>query len=192
MKCFVVGGAEVAEIGYTAFTSKTVNQSVKVGGTALFTGPVTGRLIVRRVKELNPKHLNQPTLFDTWRFHAFFTTVEQSEADTVTADQQHRRHAIIEQVHADLKSSALAHLPSGKFTANAAWLVAAVMAFNLTRAAAHNGDPALDPCRPRHLEPEGGDDAVMLAQKVVSARRAVRRHGTASRERVRCPPRADR
>lgn len=132
----LVRGAEAAEIGYTAFTSKTVKQSVKVGGTALFTGPVTGRLIVRRVKELNPKHLNQPTLFDTWRFHAFFTTVEQSEADTVTADQQHRRHAIIEQVHADLKSSALAHLPSGKFTANAAWLVAAVMAFNLTRAAA--------------------------------------------------------
>lgn len=28
-------GAEVAEIGYTAFTSKTVNQSVKVGGTDL-------------------------------------------------------------------------------------------------------------------------------------------------------------
>jgi hypothetical protein len=32
--------------------------------------------------------------------------------------------------------SALAHLPSGRFTANAAWLVLAVMAFNLTRAAA--------------------------------------------------------
>jgi hypothetical protein len=47
-----------------------------------------------------------------------------------------RGHAIIEQVHADLKNSALAHLPSGKFTANAAWLVLAVMAFNLTRAAA--------------------------------------------------------
>jgi hypothetical protein len=36
--------------------------------------------------------------------------------------------------HADLKDSALAHLPSGKFNANAAWLVLAVMAFNLTRA----------------------------------------------------------
>ena len=46
-----------------------------------------------------------------------------------------RRHAIIESVHADLKASALAHLPSGVFTANAAWLVCAVMAFNLTRAA---------------------------------------------------------
>ena len=55
---------------------------------------------------------------------------------TVTADKTHRGHAIIEQVHADLKNSALAHLPSGKFAANAAWLVLAVIAFNLTRAAA--------------------------------------------------------
>jgi hypothetical protein len=51
-------------------------------------------------------------------------------------DKTHRGHAIIEQVHADLKASALAHLPSGRFTANSAWLVLAVIAFNLTRAAA--------------------------------------------------------
>ena len=63
----------------------------------------------------------QGALFDTWRFHAFFTT---SDLDTVTADKTHRGHAIIEQVHADLKDSALAHLPSGRFNANAAWLVA--------------------------------------------------------------------
>ena len=75
-------------------------------------------------------------MFDIWRFHAFFTTTEPPTLDTVTADKTHRGHAIIEQVHADLKSSALAHLPSGKFTANAAWLVLAVIAFNLTRAAA--------------------------------------------------------
>jgi hypothetical protein len=56
--------------------------------------------------------------------------------DTVTVDKTHRGHAIIEQVHADLKNSALAHLPSGVFAANAAWLVCAAMAFNLTRAAA--------------------------------------------------------
>ena len=54
----------------------------------------------------------------------------------MAADKTHRGHAIIEQVHADLKNSALAHLPSGRFTANAAWLVLAVIAFNLTRAAA--------------------------------------------------------
>ncbi len=55
--------------------------------------------------------------------------------NTVAADKTHRGHAIIEQVHADLKNSALAHLPSEKFMANSAWLVLAVMAFNLTRAA---------------------------------------------------------
>ena len=92
--------------------------------------------MVRRIPDLNP-HNNggQDTLFDTWRFHAFFTTTDPGVADTVAADKTHRGHAIIEQVHADLKSSALAHLPSGKFTANAAWLVCAAMAFNLTRAA---------------------------------------------------------
>ena len=31
----------------------------------------------------------------------------------------------------------LAHLPSGKFTANAAWLTLAALAYNLTRAAGH-------------------------------------------------------
>ena len=63
--------------------------------------------------------------------------------DTVAADKPHRGHAIIEQVHADLRNSALAHLPSGAFTANAAWLVLAVIAFNLTRAAATLAGPEL-------------------------------------------------
>ena len=60
------------------------------------------------------------------------------------ADKTHRGHAIIEQINADLKASALAHLPSGIFTANAAWLVLAVMAFNLTRAAATLAGGGLD------------------------------------------------
>ena len=101
---------------------------------------VHGRLVVRRIPELNKTKLSQPTLFDTHRFHAFFTT---NALDTVTADQVHRRHAIIEQAHADLKGSALGHLPSGRFTANAAWLVLAVIAFNLTRTAATITGPAL-------------------------------------------------
>lgn len=116
-----VSSAEVAEVPFTAFTSKRKSQRIP------------GRLVVRRVPELNPKDVDQPTLFDTHRFHAFFTT---SDLDTVTADTTHRAHAVIEQVNADLKDSALAHLPSGRFTANAAWLVLAVIAFNLTRAAA--------------------------------------------------------
>ena len=120
-----VSRAEVAEIPFTAFTSKA---------KAL---QVPGRLVVRRIPDFQP---DGDGLFDVWRFHAFFTT---SDLDTVTADQTHRGHAIIEQVHADLKASALAHLPSGKFCANAAWLVCAVIAFNLTRAAACLGGQRL-------------------------------------------------
>ncbi|WP_248583500.1 IS1380 family transposase [Nocardioides sp. InS609-2] len=127
-----VSRAEVAEVVFTAFTSKKMADQVP------------GRLVVRRIPDLNPGAKNgQDTLFDTWRFHAFFTTTDPEVADTVAADKTHRGHAIIEQVHADLKASALAHLPSGKFNANAAWLVLAAMAFNLTRAAATLAGPAL-------------------------------------------------
>jgi hypothetical protein len=120
-----ISRAEVAEIGFTAFTSK--KKADQIGG----------RLVIRRIPDLNAQAgTGQQELFQTWRFHAFFTTAKTSDRDTVAADQTHRRHAIIENVHADLKASALAHLPSGKFNANAAWLVCAVMAFNLTRAAA--------------------------------------------------------
>ncbi|MBC7596096.1 MAG: IS1380 family transposase [Kineosporiaceae bacterium] len=118
-----VSTAEVAETPFTAFTSRKKSEQV------------TGRLVVRRIPDLAPKAApGQGTLFDRWRFHAFFTTTESDVLDTVTADRTHRQHAIIEQVHADLKHSALAHLPSGVFNANAAWLVLAVMTFNLTRA----------------------------------------------------------
>src|SRR5690625_1099749 len=120
-----ISRAEVAEIPYTAFTSRKKSEQIP------------GRLVVRRIPELNPKkNTGQATLFDTWRFHAFFTTTSAAERDTAAADKVHRGHAIIENVHADLKASALAHMPSGVFNANAAWLACAAMAFNLTRAAA--------------------------------------------------------
>jgi len=126
-----ISEAEVAETLYTAFMSAPRRQRV------------TGRLIVRRVQANtgNPDRTQYP-LFPTWRYHGFFTTVPRDELDTVVADQVHRAHAIIEQVHADLKDSALAHMPSGVFNANAAWLVLAVIAFNLTRAAATIADLA--------------------------------------------------
>jgi hypothetical protein len=119
-----ISRAEVAEIPFTAFASqKKAHQ-------------VPGRLVVRRIPDLRPpRDQGQGTLFDIWRFHAFFTTTDPDDLDTVAADKTHRQHAVIEQVHADLKNSALAHLPSNSFSANAAWLVCAVMAFNLTRAA---------------------------------------------------------
>ncbi|MHA2790254.1 IS1380 family transposase (plasmid) [Corynebacterium sp. S7] len=118
-----ISSAEVAEISFVAFASKKEADQVP------------GRLVVRRIPELNKKDLDQPGLFDLHRFHAVFTTADSGLIDTVAADKTHQQHAIIEQVNADLKNSALAHMPSGVFTANAAWLVVAVMAFNLTRAA---------------------------------------------------------
>ncbi len=129
-----ISRAEVAEVPFTAFASAKKAERV------------AGRLIVRRIPDFNAeknKAAGQDTLFDTWRFHAFFTTADPKILDTVAADKSHRHHAIIEQVHADLKHSALAHLPSGVFTANAAWLVLAVIAFNLTRAAATLAAPDL-------------------------------------------------
>jgi Transposase DDE domain group 1 len=118
-----ISDAEVAEIPFTAFTSKPKARQV------------TARLIVRRVRDANPDHGSvdaQGELFRVWRHHAVFT---DSPLPLLTAEAAHRRHAIIEQVIADLKNSALAHLPSGSFAANSAWLVLAAMAFNLTRAA---------------------------------------------------------
>lgn len=97
--------------------------------------------MVRRAKELNTDRLataadksnrgEQLEMFDVWRVHPFFTTVPRPTVDddhggdaggldTVAMDLTHRKHAIIEQVHKDLKASALAHLPSGKFAANSA------------------------------------------------------------------------
>ncbi|MVT25949.1 hypothetical protein GNZ21_06185 [Nesterenkonia alkaliphila] len=65
-----------------------------------------------------------------------FTTISDQTLDTAAADRVHRGHAVIEQVNAELKAGPLAHMPSGKFQANAAWLVAAVIAHNLIRATA--------------------------------------------------------
>ena len=126
----LISKAEVAEVPFTAFRSRKKAEQI------------TGRLVVRRIPDLNPRQVEQPTLFDLYRHHAFFTTTDKKVMDTVVADTTHRAHAIIEQVHADLKNGPLAHLPSGVFTANSAWLVLAVIAFNLTRAAGVIADKA--------------------------------------------------
>ena len=118
-----VSDAEVAEVSFTAFTSRPKAQQL------------TARLIVRRVRDQNPDHVAvnaQGELFRVWRHHAVFT---DSPLPMLVVEADHRRHAIIEQVIADLKNGPLAHLPSGSFAANSAWLVLAAIAFNLTRAA---------------------------------------------------------
>ncbi len=129
-----ISRAEVAEVPFTAFAAQKKADHVP------------GRLVVRRIPDFNAEKntaAGQDALFDVWRFHAFFTTADPEVLDTVAVDKTHRGHAVIEQVHADLKNSALAHLPSGVFNANAAWLVLAVIAFNLTRAAASLTEPDL-------------------------------------------------
>lgn len=117
-----VSGADVAETTYTAFT----------GTHAL---PV--RLIVRRVR---PTPGSQLALFTTWSYHAFVT---DRAGQMLELEADHRRHAIVEQTIAELKSAGLAHLPSGHFMANAAWLALAVMAHNLGRAVGHLAGPDL-------------------------------------------------
>lgn len=116
-----ISDAEIAEIPYTAFTSKPKKQQV------------TARLLVRRVTRLNPdaQAQGQGELFTLYRYHCAFT---DSPLGLVDAEKDHRRHAVVEQVIADAKSGPLAHLPSGGFQANAAWLALAAITHNLMRA----------------------------------------------------------
>lgn len=118
-----VSGADVAETSYTAFS----------GAEALDV-----RLVVRRVR---PTPGSQLALFTTWDYHAFVTN---RSGDLVEVEADHRRHAVVEQRIAELKSAGLAHLPSGKFMANAAWLALAVMAHNLARAVGRLAGTDLD------------------------------------------------
>jgi hypothetical protein len=124
----LISDAQVAEIPYLAFTGRRKKDQV------------TGRLIVRRVKRLNPlatagqpgQGWQQEEMFTCWRYHAVFVT---SRFEILQAEAQHRQHAIVEQTIADAAASALTHLPSGVFTANAAWSVLWAISHNLTRAA---------------------------------------------------------
>lgn len=108
-----ISDAEVAEIPYTAFASTPDR--------------ITARLVVRRVKDAR----FPDALFPVWRYHPFFTNTDLSIEQ---ADITHRRHAIIETVFADLIDGPLAHIPSGRFGANSAWVLCAAIAHNLLRA----------------------------------------------------------
>ena len=69
------------------------------------------------------------------------------------AELHHRQHAVVEQAIADGKSSALAHLPSGNFQANAAWLTLWAMSHNLLRAAGAWPRPSTQRPPPPHSAP---------------------------------------
>jgi hypothetical protein len=112
------GGADVAETTYTAFA-----------GTRHET---TARLLVRRVR---PTPGSQLALDVVFSYHAILT---DRTGPLLEVEADHRRHAIVEHTICDLKHHAgLAHLPSGRFTANAAWLALVGVAYNLAKWSAH-------------------------------------------------------
>jgi Transposase DDE domain group 1 len=110
----LISDAEVAETPYTLRLGRGKK--------------ITARLVVRRVKDARYPE----ALFPVWRYHPFVTN---SELPTAEADITHRRHAIIETTFADLIDGPLAHIPSGLFSANCAWLACAAITHNLLRAA---------------------------------------------------------
>ena len=116
------------------------------------------RLVVRRTRLTDQdQDQDQLQLWSDWRYHPFVTNTDHHATDTdhphqhntdtdtdrkrlIEADREHRRHATIELAIRDLKGAAgLAHLPSGKFWANAAWLAITTLAHNLYRWIAHLG-----------------------------------------------------
>jgi hypothetical protein len=109
-----VSGADVAETSYTCFAG--TKQALTV------------RLVVRRVR---PTPESQLALFAALGLprlrHRLNLPLVEVEADQ-------RPHAVVEQTIAELKSAGLAHLPSGRFMANAAWLALTALAHNLGRA----------------------------------------------------------
>jgi len=111
----------------------------QVAETAIVTGPRsrggsrTLRLVVRRSRLTGP----QAALWPDWRHHCFITN--RTDLDTTAADTYHRAHARVELAIRDLKDNGLAHCPSGRFNANAAWLTCAALAHNTARWCARLG-----------------------------------------------------
>jgi Transposase DDE domain group 1 len=84
------------------------------------------RLIVRRTRLVGA----QAQLWPDWRHFAFLTNRTE---DITVVEAEHRDHAVVEQVIADLKDQALQHFPSAQFNANGAWTVLGAIAHNLLR-----------------------------------------------------------
>ncbi|MEX2430494.1 MAG: IS1380 family transposase [Dehalococcoidia bacterium] len=110
------GAAQVAETTIPAFSDEEEDV----------------RLVVRRVNPKAAKAGEDPQLLPDWRHHAFITDI--TATTTLDADAWHRAHAQVENVIKELKHhGGLAHLPSGVFAANAAWLTLVALAHNLNR-----------------------------------------------------------
>ena len=110
-----ISDAEVAEIPYTAFASTTDRDHRPAGRAPRQRRPLPRRAVPGLA--VSPVlHQHRPTR-------------------SPQADITHRHHAIIETVFADLIDGPLAHMPSGRFGANSAWILCAAIAHNLLRAA---------------------------------------------------------
>jgi hypothetical protein len=84
------------------------------------------RLVVRRTRLVG----EQAALWPDWRHHAFLT---DRTDELAVVEREHRQHAVVELAIRDHKDGALRHLPSGHYSANAAWCVIAALAANLAR-----------------------------------------------------------
>ncbi len=83
------------------------------------------------MRRVRPTPGSQLALFATYDYHAFIT---DRDGETLYLEADHRRHAVVEDVIRDLKYGVgLNHLPSGRFCANAAWMILNVIAHNLGR-----------------------------------------------------------
>ena len=129
------------------------------------------RLIVRRAK---PSPGSQLALFAKYEYHPFITN---RVGPMLELEADHRRHAEVELVIKDLKQGPWAHMPSGRFGANAAWLALGAIAHNLARWSARLGKITEGPgpialatlCRryisvPGHLSRSGRRTTLHLAK----------------------------
>jgi hypothetical protein len=125
--------AAIAAIDETAWTAI----GYTVDGQAQVAECVYGgrRLVVRRTRLTGAA---QAALWPDWRHFGFLTDLTLG---TVAVDAFHRRHAVVELVIRDVKDGGLEHIPSGNFSANAAWLCCAVLAHNLIRWTVILGQP---------------------------------------------------
>ena len=117
--------AAVEQVDESAW--QTVEDYPKEGEAQISETTYDGRrLIVRRTRLIG----SQAELWPDWRHFAFITNRTD---DIVIVESEHRDHAVVEQVIADLKDQALVHFPSGEFNANGAWTVLGALAHNLLR-----------------------------------------------------------
>jgi hypothetical protein len=113
---------QVPEMAWQPITDYPTDGEAQIAETAYG----ARRLIVRRTRLLG----SQAELWPDWRHFCFVT----NRTDVLAlVEAEHRDHAVVEQVIADLKDQALVHFPSGEFNANGAWTVIGALAHNLLR-----------------------------------------------------------